>query len=58
MDTMADLTLRNGRVVTPHGVLHGGVAATGGVITHIAADTELPPGRDDIDVEGKVIFPA
>src|SRR4051794_2785122 len=57
MDNLADLTLRNGRVVTPLGVLRGGVAATGGVITHVAADTELPPGRDDHDVDGKVIFP-
>jgi len=57
MENMADLTVRNGRVVTPQGVLRGGVAATGGVITHVAADSELPPGREDHDADGKVIFP-
>ena len=57
MDNVADLTLRNGRVVTSHGVLRGGVAA------HRRRDharrrrLRLPPGRDDIDVDGKVIFP-
>jgi dihydropyrimidinase len=53
----SDLTLRNGHVVTPHGVVRGGVAASGGVITHVGADSTLPKGRDDVDVEGKVIFP-
>lgn len=57
MDEVSDLTLRHGRVVTPTGVVRGGLAATGGVITHIGADGTLPRGRHDVDVEGKVIFP-
>jgi dihydropyrimidinase/dihydroorotase len=54
---MTDLTLRNGLVVTPSGLVNGGLSATGGVITHVGADAALPPGDRDIDVQGKVIFP-
>jgi dihydroorotase-like cyclic amidohydrolase len=57
MEPHADLTLRNGRVVTPNGVLHGGISASGGRITHVGADSLLPPAAQDIDVGGKVIFP-
>src|SRR5437763_16762348 len=53
----AQLTLRNGRVVTPQGIMRGGVAASGGVITHVGADSTLPAGEEDVDVAGKVIFP-
>jgi len=52
-----DLTLRNGRVVTPHGVINGGVAVIGETIVQVDADTQLPKGHRDIDVGGKVIFP-
>jgi dihydropyrimidinase len=56
-EDQAELTLRNGRVVTPHGVIRGGVATSGGVITHVGADSTLPIGAEDVDVEGRVIFP-
>lgn len=52
-----DLTLRNGRVVTPHGIIRGGISAHDGVITQVGADASLPQGREDVDVAGKVIFP-
>src|SRR5579863_8988290 len=60
MDTAgltSDLTLRNGLVVTPGGVIRGGLAARGGVITHVGNDATLPRGNDDVDVRGRVIFP-
>lgn len=53
----SELTLRNGLVVTPSGVLRGGIAVSGGVITHVGADATLPRGTEDVDVGGKVIFP-
>ncbi len=53
----ADLTLRNGRVVTPHGIVRGGLSAHAGVITQIGADSALPRGTADVDVGGQVIFP-
>ena len=54
---MADLTLRNGTVVTPTGLIRGGLSASGGVITHVGVDAELPQGDTDIDIGGKVLLP-
>jgi dihydropyrimidinase len=56
-DQQPDLTLRNGRVVTPDGVIRGGVTVTGGVITGVAEDHLLARGNETVDVGGKVIFP-
>lgn len=54
---MADLTLRNGIVVTPQGPVRGGLAITDGVITSVAADAELPDADSDVDVAGKLLLP-
>ncbi len=54
---MADLTLRNGIVVTPSGLLRGGLTVTDGVIGAVDADRELPVGATDIDVKGKYLLP-
>jgi dihydroorotase-like cyclic amidohydrolase len=54
---MAELTLRNGFVVTPTGIVRGGLASEGGQIVAIGASAALPRGEMDIDVGGKVIFP-
>lgn len=54
---MAELTLRNGFVVTPTGLIRGGLASEGGQIVAIGASATLPAGDTDIDVEGKIIFP-
>ena len=53
----SELTLRNGLVASPEGSLRGGVAATGGLITHVGPDATLPTGQHDLDVGGHVIFP-
>lgn len=49
--------LKNGRVVTPGGVVPGGIAFEDGVITAIGPDATLPPAAETVDVDGKVIFP-
>ena len=54
---MADLTLHNGLVVTPAGIVRGGLAAAGGRIIAVGADEALPRSPTDIDVGGKLIFP-
>src|SRR3954462_5385281 len=54
---MADLVLRNGRVVTPGGVVVGGLAIEDGVIVAIGADRALPSGDDEIDLRGMVALP-
>lgn len=53
----AELTLRNGHVVTPGGIIRGGVAVAGETIIQVDADALLPRAERDIDVGGKVIFP-
>lgn len=54
---MADVTLRNGLVVTPFGQVRGGLSVTGGVITHIGVDHVLPAGAAEHDVGGKYLLP-
>ena len=54
---MADLVLRNGRVVTPTGMVGGGIAIEDGVIVAIGADRELPSGTHEIDLQGRVALP-
>src|SRR5919112_832381 len=54
---MPDLTLRNGTVVTPTGLVRGGLTVTDGVITSIGADPELPRGDTDLDADGRYLLP-
>ena len=52
-----DVVIRNGLVVTPQGVLEGGVAVEGEKIVAVGPASTLGAGRREIDVKGKVIFP-
>ena len=54
---MAGLVLKNGFVVTPAGVVPGGIASEDGVITVVAASGSLPKGDPEIDVHGSFILP-
>jgi len=54
---MADLVLKNGRIVTPHGIVAGGIAIETGVITAIAADKALPAARTVLDLKGQIVLP-
>lgn len=51
------LVLKNGKIVTPTGVVLGGIVAEDGRITHIGADATLPGGGDVIDAGGKWVIP-
>lgn len=51
------LVVKNGRVVTPTGVVHGGVAAEDGVIVHIGPDLSLPANGEVIDAGGNWVLP-
>ncbi len=53
----ADLRITNARVLTPQGVVHGGVAIASGRIVAIAHDTSLPIARDTIDAGGHHLLP-
>jgi dihydroorotase-like cyclic amidohydrolase len=52
-----DLVIANGRVVTPAGVIHGGLAIAGEKIVAIDADARLPAARRTIDARGQYVLP-
>jgi dihydropyrimidinase len=52
-----DLVLKNGLVVTPGGVLPGGVAVDGETISAVGASSTLGTAHREIDVRGMIIFP-
>lgn len=52
-----DLVVKNGLVVTPGGVLEGGVGIDGEKISAVGASSTLGTGRREIDVKGKIVFP-
>jgi len=53
----AELRITNCRMVTPHGVVHGGVAVARGRIVAMAAGDGPPPARETIDGEGRYLLP-
>jgi dihydropyrimidinase/dihydroorotase len=54
---MVDLIIKNGRIVTPSGVIHSGIAVAAGKITHIGSDTSLPQGKRVIDAKEQFVIP-
>jgi dihydroorotase-like cyclic amidohydrolase len=52
-----DLVIKNGLVVTPSGVLEGGVAVEGEKIVAVGPASTLGTARREVDVKGKIIFP-
>lgn len=51
------LVVRNGLVVTPAGIVRGGLIAEDGVFIHIGADASLPTQGEIIDAGGKWVLP-
>lgn len=54
---MADLVIRNGNLVTPTGIVAGGLAIEEGKIAAIGTDANLPRGEREMDLSGKLVFP-
>ena len=52
-----DLVIRNARMVAHDGEFHGGIAVQGGRIAMTGSNDSLPPGRREIDAEGRVVMP-
>ncbi len=55
--TMVDLAIVNGLVVTPTGIVRGGVAANEGTILCVGPEEGLPPAEVRIDAEGQFVMP-
>lgn len=54
---MEDLAIRNGLVVTPCGLIAGGLTARDGKITQVGSDASLPKARFEVDAEGNYVLP-
>ena len=53
----ADIVFKNGLVVTPSGVIEGGVAVVGEKIVAVGGDAFLPDAEREIDLAGKYLMP-
>ena len=53
----ADIVFKNGLVVTPSGVIEGGVAIVGEKIVAVGGDAFLPDTEREIDLAGKYLMP-
>lgn len=52
-----DLVVKNGKLVSPRGVVEGGVAIDGGIIVAVAKTPNLPEADRVLDAAGKVVLP-
>jgi len=53
----ADLVFKNGLIVTPSGVIEGGVSIVDGKIGAVGRDAFLPAAAREIDLAGKYLLP-
>jgi dihydropyrimidinase/dihydroorotase len=53
----ADIVFKNGRVITPGGIIEGGAAIVDGKIAAVCRDTFLPSADREIDLAGKYLMP-
>lgn len=52
-----DTVIKNGRVVTPEGIVLGGVIIQNGKIVGVESDYNLPEAKEVIDAEGSWVIP-
>ncbi|HIH89189.1 TPA: amidohydrolase family protein [Candidatus Bathyarchaeota archaeon] len=52
-----DLVISNAKLVTPRGIVEGGIAIDGGVIVAVAKDPHLPRADSVIDAKGRPVLP-
>ena len=53
----ADIVFKNGLVVTPSGVIEGGLAVVGGKIGAVGNDAFLPDAERVVDLAGRHLLP-
>jgi len=54
---MEDLVIKNGLVVTPGGIVRGGLVVQNAKIVDICADKSLPDSKLEVDAEGCYVLP-
>ena len=54
---VADLVVKNSKLVSPSGILDAGVAVKDGVVVAVGRDTHLPKSDNVIDAKGNYVLP-
>jgi dihydropyrimidinase len=54
---MNDIVIKNGLIVTPIGLVRGGVAISGEKIVAVGEEGQLGAGKRVMDADGKIVFP-
>jgi len=54
---MADLVIKNGKVVTPCGIIEGGIAVKNGKILKVGSEANLPSAERTVDANGNFVIP-
>ncbi|MBI2165156.1 MAG: amidohydrolase family protein [Chloroflexi bacterium] len=54
---MEDLKVKNGKLVTPDGIVAGGFTVKNGVISALGGERELPAAAREVDAGGLVVLP-
>ncbi|UCD44117.1 MAG: amidohydrolase family protein, partial [Candidatus Bathyarchaeota archaeon] len=54
---IVDLVIKNAKLVSPRGVVEGGLAIEGGVIVSLGRTPNLPSADEVVDAGGKVVLP-
>lgn len=54
---MVDLVIKNGRIITPSGIVSGGIGVKDGIIVYIGSDYELPKAKRVIDAQENFVIP-
>ncbi|MFC1977815.1 dihydroorotase family protein [Chloroflexota bacterium] len=57
MSIMEDLVIKNGLIVTPQGVVRGGLAVRNEKILHIGDDDSMPKAKLEVDAEENYVLP-
>ena len=52
-----DLVIKNGKIVTPNGIVKSGIVIDDGKIVSLSKKSHLPESKETIDAKGNLIFP-
>jgi allantoinase len=55
--TVMDKVFKNGKIVTPLGLVEGDLGIKGGLITSISKPSHTPEAQDTLDIKGMTVFP-
>ena len=54
---MVDLVIKNGRIITPSGIMYGGIGVKNSIIVYVGSDYGLPQAKRVIDAQENFVIP-